>query len=158
MKLGLCVGGGGLMSGSSLAVRQVLGEHVQVFGAEPAGAPSMFLGLKKGEQVNLESIDTNVQGLCPINSGKLNIAICLTTVDRVVLMSDDQIYGAQEVLVRAGHTVEPAGAAAVSLVLSGQIPDELLEGRTRDNPLRVACVVSGGNPDPAQIEAIRSKG
>ena len=31
-----------------------------------------------------------------------------------------------------------------------------LEGRDASNPLRVACVVSGGNPDPAQAEALRN--
>jgi threonine dehydratase len=56
--------------------------------------------------------------------------------------------------VRAGLTVEPAGAAAFAAVLHRALPPELLEGRTPSNPLRVAAVVSGGNPDPKQLAAL----
>ena len=56
--------------------------------------------------------------------------------------------------MRAGLTVEPAGAAAFAAVLAGALPDELLAGRSRANRLRVAAVISGGNPDPAQLAAL----
>jgi threonine dehydratase len=55
-----------------------------------------------------------------------------------------------------GYVVEPAGAAAAAAVLEHRLPLELLDGRTREHPLRVATVVSGGNPDPAQLESIRA--
>ena len=73
-------------------------------------------------------------------------------MQRVFALTDAAIYAAQARLVQAeGWTVEPAGAAAPALVLSGQIPSEWVAGRSEADPLRVVAVVSGGNPDPAQL-------
>ncbi len=152
------VGGGGLIAGTSLALRRALGEDITILGAEPTGAPSMALGMEAGEPVVLPAIETRVQGLCPPASGGLNVAICLRTLDGVVLVEDEEILAAQAGLVRGGEVVEPAGGAAVAVVQSGKLPPDLLQGRSADDPLRVAAVVSGGNPDPAQLEALRAKG
>jgi threonine dehydratase len=152
------VGGGGLIAGTSLALRRRLGERVTILGVEPAGAPSMTRGLEAGEPVTLETIETSVQGLCPSNSGARNIAVCLETVDGMVLLSDEEILAAQRRLVLGGEVVEPAGAAAVAVVDAGKLPGALFEGRTAEDALRVAAVVSGGNPDPAQLERVRSGG
>ena len=72
-----------------------------------------------------------------------------------MLRSDEEIFAAQAVLVRAGLTVEPAGAAAFAAVLQGALPAELLDGRGPDDPLRVACVVTGGNAEPEQLASLR---
>lgn len=152
------VGGGGLITGVSLAVRQTRGDEVTVLGVEPEGAPSMSRGLASGGPVLLEEITTGVQGLCPLSSGAINVATCMETVNEVLLVSDEHIFAAQAALVRAGEVVEPAGAATTALVLSGGIPAALLEGRSAQDPLRVVAIVSGGNPDPAQLEAVRAQG
>jgi threonine dehydratase len=152
----VCVGGGGLVSGSSLAVRQTLGGAVTVLGAEPAGAPSLTRGIAQGSPVHLKEITSKVQGLTPTYSGQINVDVCRTTLDGIVLLDDEEIFAAQRELVAAGETVEPAGSAAVALVLSRKLPARLLEGRSAENPLRVAAVVSGGNPDPAQLESVRA--
>jgi threonine dehydratase len=150
------VGGGGLLAGSSLALRRALGDAVTILGVEPAGAPSMSRGIAAGEPVLLDAITTEVQGLCPPRSGALNVAICAQTVTAIHTLPDAAIFAAQARLVReGGWTVEPAGAAATARVLAG-LPNALLEGRDPANPLRVAAVVSGGNPDPVQLEGIRS--
>ncbi len=151
------VGGGGLISGSSLALRRALGASLRILGAEPAGAPSMSLGLEAGKPVDLDEITTEVQGLCPPNCGGINIEICRETLDGVHLLPDAAIFAAQEKLVKAGHVVEPAGAAAAALVFSGGLPAEWLQGRGPDNPLRVAAVISGGNPDPEQLARVRAQ-
>ncbi len=150
------VGGGGLIAGSSLALRRSRSDAVRIVGAEPAGAPSMSLGLAAGKQVELEKIQTAVQGLCPPYSGKLNIEICARTLDRVEVLEDAVIFDAQKRLVQAGHVVEPAGAAAVAWVVSGGVPEEWLAGHSESHRLKVAAVVSGGNPDPEQLESIRN--
>ncbi|MCA8922286.1 MAG: pyridoxal-phosphate dependent enzyme [Planctomycetes bacterium] len=153
----VCVGGGGLLAGTSLALRRALGEQVTIYGVEPEGAPAMQRSLAAGAPVRLERIETAVQGLCPPTAGALPVAICLQTVDRVFTLPDAAIFAAQKALVGAGWTVEPAGGAATALVLSGSLPPELLEGRSAQNPLRVAATVSGGNPDPAQLAALRAE-
>jgi threonine dehydratase len=146
------VGGGGMLAGSALALRALLGERVALLGAEPAGARTLGLALERGEPVVLERIDTCVQGLCPPSLGRRNLSILRAARARDVALDDETILAAQRRLVReGGWIVEPAGAAAAAAVFAARLPRELLERR----PLRVAAVVSGGNPDPAQLESIR---
>lgn len=147
-------GGGGLVAGSALALVGELGERVQVIGVEPEGAPNLTDSLEAGEVVALARITTQVQGLCPLDTGALNLALAERYLRGTILLSDEEIYAGQRVLVRAGLTVEPAGAAAFAAVLAGALPPEMLAGRSRENPLRVAVVLSGGNPDPAQLATL----
>ena len=148
-------GGGGLIAGSALALHRALGRGVRVFGAEPAGAPTLAEALRAGEPVVIDPITTEVQGLCPLSLGSLNTRIAREHVEGAFPLTDEEIWAAQRRLVReGGWTVEPAGAAAVAAVLVGKLPGELFEGRGAGHPLRVAAVVSGGNPDPAQLERI----
>jgi threonine dehydratase len=98
-----------------------------------------------------------VQGLCPLDTGELNLALAERYLRGTILLSDAEILAGQKALVRAGIVVEPAGSAAFAAVLHGALPEELLAGRARANPLRVAAVLSGGNPDPAQLAALEQE-
>lgn len=149
------VGGGGLIAGCALALDQALGGRVRTIGAEPEGAPTLSLAIEKGEPVVLAEITTEVQGLCPPSAGLLNTIVALDLVDGVVTLTDPEIFAAQRLLVRAGHVVEPAGAASLAVVTAGGLPPGLIEARNAADPLRVCCVISGGNPDPAQLESVR---
>lgn len=149
------IGGGGLITGSSIALRNELGEHVKIVGVEPEGSPNMTRALEAGKPVLIDPITTKVQGLCPPDAGAFNVTVCMTTLDGVLLVGDELVYDSQARMVRAGEVVEPAGAAAAAAVFAGRLPAEWLEGRSAANPLRVVAVVSGGNPDPAQLEAVR---
>ena len=149
------VGGGGLICGTSLGLRQKLGDRVRVVGAEPRGAPSLTRGLEKGEPAMLPRIESKVQGLTPLYSGRINIEIAKAAVDAVVLFDDEAAFVGQRRLVSQGEVAEPAGSAAIGLVLAGLLPARFLEGRSASRPLRVAVVVSGGNPDPEQLAAVR---
>lgn len=147
-------GGGGLVTGSALGLATVLGERVQVLAVEPEGAPNLTSALEAGAVVPLERITTAIQGLCPLDTGELNLALAERLLCGTLLLGDAEIYAGQRVLVRSGLTVEPAGAAAFAAVLAGALPAELLAGRSAAKPLRVAAVISGGNPDPAQLAGL----
>lgn len=149
------VGGGGLVSGVALAIRQTLGARPKVFGAEPRGAPSLTKGLAEKRPVMLGEITSKVQGLTPPYSGQINIDVCADALDGVVLLDDAEIFAGQRFLVALGETVEPAGSAALALVLAKKLPADLFAGRDAKKRLKVAVVVSGGNPDPEQIETLR---
>jgi len=144
------VGGGGLLAGSALALRRELGERVRIYGAEPEGAATLARGLERGAPVVLETITSKVQGLTPLYCGQINLDIARATLDGVFLLPDAAIFAAQKRLVAAGETVEPAGAAACAAVFEGLLP-------CAGARLRVAAVVSGGNPDPAQLESVRAE-
>jgi threonine dehydratase len=151
------VGGGGLVSGTSLALRRALGSRVKIFGAEPRGAPSLTRGLAAGKPVMLDKITSKVQGLTPLYSGQINVDICTTTLDGIVLVDDEDIFAAQKRLVACGEVVEPGGSAAAAVVFSCLLPKALFEGRDANRRLKVAVVISGGNPDPAQLESVRAE-
>jgi len=137
---------GGLVAGCALALRREFGERVQIFGAEPEGAATLTRGLERGAPVVVEPIESKVQGLTPLFCGQINIDIARATLDGVFALSDERIFAAQKRLVRAGETVEPAGSAACAVVFMRA----LLAG---PKGLRIAVVVSGGNADPAQLQA-----
>ncbi len=153
----VCVGGGGLVSGTSLALRRKLGRNVRIYGAEPEGSPSLTLGIAAGAPVHLEEITSKVQGLTPTYSGQINVDVCRATLDGTILLPDEIIFAGQKRLVAEGEIVEPAGAAAFAAVVARRLPAELVAGRSAKDPLRVAVVVSGGNPDPAQLESVRAE-
>lgn len=150
------VGGGGLASGVGLALRQTLGARVAVYGVEPRGAPSLTRGIEARAPVQID-VASRIQGLTPLYSGQINIDVCRATLDGTILVDDAEVFAAQKELVRFGETVEPAGAAALAALLSKRLPAHLLEGRGPSNRLRAVALVSGGNPDPAQLERVRAE-
>ncbi len=148
------VGGGGLIAGSALALALRLGDEVAVIGVEPEGSPNLSRALEAGRPVVIDPIRTSIQGLCPLDTGETNLALVQRYVEGMITLSDEEILEGQRQLVRAGHTVEPAGAAGFAALVARALPPEFLAGRSRSNPLRVACVVSGGNPDPEQLASL----
>ena len=150
------VGGGGLLAGCCLALHRALDPGLPVFGVEPEGAATLGPALAAGEVVPLKRVASAVQGLCPPSLGRVNLEVCREHVAGALALSDAAIFAAQrELVLRGGWTVEPAGAAAVAAVLSGALPSALLAGRSARDPLRAVAVVSGGNPDPAQLAELR---
>ncbi|MEW6071999.1 MAG: pyridoxal-phosphate dependent enzyme [Planctomycetota bacterium] len=152
------VGGGGLIGGAAKALAEALGDEVAVIGVEPSGAPNLTRALAERRVVVIDPITTAVQGLCPLAVGEINLALAERYVEGTISLSDPEIFAGQRHLVRAGQVVEPAGAAAFAAVLAGALPAELLAGRDARRPLRVCCVVSGGNADPDQLARLREGG
>ena len=148
-------GGGGVLSGCSLAISRELGDEVAVVGVEPEGSRNLAAALDAGRPVVIDPIATTVQGLCPMDTGEINLALVSRYVEGMIALSDEEIFAGQKLLVRAGLTVEPAGAAAFAAVLHGALPPALIDGRDAADPLRVACVVTGGNAEPAQLASLK---
>jgi threonine dehydratase len=129
------VGGGGLISGVSGAVK-ALRPGVRVVGVEPAGAPKMSVSLAAGHPVTLESTTSIADGLLAIRPGDLTFAYAQRFVDDIVQVSDEAIIRATLWLFdRARLVVEPSGAASVAAVF-----EDLVNG-----PEPVVAMISGGN-------------
>ncbi len=155
------VGGGGLLAGCALALTAMAerggapAAGTALVGVEPEGAPGMSRALAAGRSVVLDRIDSAIQGLTPPYAGEINRAVAASVGASVVVLCDVDILAGQAALVhRGGWRVEPAGAAAVALVLQGRLPADLYRRASAQRPLRVAAIASGGNPDPAQFEAL----
>lgn len=140
------IGGGGLSSGTSLALRRAWGDAPEVWGVEPEGAAGMRLGIEAGRSVPLPEIRSKVQGLLSPYAGERNVQINRATLNGVRTLSDERIAEGAERLMAAGEVVEPAGAAAYAALWEpGNDILERARTRTASNPLTAIVIVSGGN-------------
>jgi threonine dehydratase len=132
------VGGGGLICGSSLAVREA-SPGCRVVGVEPEGAAALSAALAAGEPVPIVPRSV-ADGLCAPFAGPLTFPLFRQLVDEVVLVSEAELLaGVRFVLQRMKVVVEPAGAATVAALLAGKAGP--VAGR------RVGTVLTGGNVD-----------
>lgn len=130
----VAVGGGGLIGG----IAAWYAGDVRVIGVEPEGAPTLFKALAAGKPVDAETGSIAADSLAPRRVGTLMFPIAQAHVERVVLVTDDAIRGAQQALWSTLRLVaEPGAAAPFAAVLSGAYQPGAGE--------RVGVVISGGN-------------
>jgi len=131
------VGGGGLLSGCATIAKDLQPE-IRVFGGEPEGANDTFLSLLAGHRVAVQP-DTIADGLRSPKPGELTFPIVQQLVERVALVSDEEIRAAVKfLLLRMKILVEPSGAVSAAAVLFRKLPPGI---RT------IGIVLSGGNVD-----------
>jgi threonine dehydratase len=137
----VAVGGGGLIGGIAAWYRG----RVRVIGVEPALAPTLSEALRNGRPVDAPAGGIAADSLAPRRVGELMFPLARDYVDRVVLVDDTAITGAQRTLWDVLRVVaEPGGAAAMAALLSGGYQP------ARDE--RVGVVVSGGNSTAVRFE------
>ncbi|MFZ0212486.1 MAG: threonine/serine dehydratase [Candidatus Acidiferrales bacterium] len=130
----VAVGGGGLIGG----VAAWYAKRVKVVGVEPEKAPTLTNALREGRPVDSEAGGVAADSLAPKRVGEIMFPIAQTQVDRVVLVSDEDILCAQETLWKVLRVVaEPGGAAAFAALLSRRY-----EARPGE---RIGVLVCGGN-------------
>jgi threonine dehydratase len=138
------VGGGGLISGVALAIKQ-LKPSVEVVGVNPLLAPTMYNHFHDNDLPDLAfSIADALPG--DIEADSITLALTKRYVDDMKLTSEDEIKAAMRwLLATQGWLVEGGGAVGVSLLLAGHLPDD---GK------RTCVVISGGNVDAAVVKQI----
>ena len=130
------VGGGGLISGISVALKSLRPE-TRVFGVEPQGAPKLSAALRAGRVVSVPSPSSMADGLLPSALGELTYAACSRNVDGTFAVSEEEILNATRTMINEARVIaEPSGAAALA---------PLLSGASKGLGKRVVVVVSGGN-------------
>ena len=130
------IGGGGLMSGVSIATRAIRPD-VELIGVEAELYPSMKCAIE-GCDLPLGG-DTLAEGIAVKQPGELTSAILKQNVDEVVLVSEVDIERAVAMLVGIEKTVvEGAGASGVAAMLSD---------RDRYKGKKVATLLCGGDID-----------
>jgi len=132
------VGGGGLLSGTATIARD-LHPGIRVFGCEPEGANDTFLSFAAGERIAVAHPDTIADGLRSPKPGELTFPVVKSLVERILLVSDDEIRAAVKfLLMNLKVLVEPSGAVPAAALLAGKVPKEIGS---------VGVVISGGNID-----------
>jgi threonine dehydratase len=141
------IGGGGLMGGVTVAVKE-LRPSTRVYGVELEAGPGMKPALEAGVPVPApRPAHTLADGMTPPFVGALPLEIAQQRLDGIVTVTERQIIDAMRWLMsRAKLVVEGSGAAATAALLAGRIP--------RVQGARVVSIVSGGNVDPERLDAL----
>ncbi len=90
----VAVGGGGLIGGIAAGYAG----RVTIVGVEPEGAPTLYRAFAAGHPVDAETGSIAADSLAPRRVGELMFPIARRYVERVVLVTDAAIRGAQEAL------------------------------------------------------------
>jgi len=142
------VGGGGLISGISIAIKKKLGDRVKIVGVQSDAYPGVLAKLRKIKLPEKPRY-TIADGIAIKKPGELTTKIIGELVDDLVTVSDDEIAHAIFLLLeRAKTLVEGAGAVGLAAVLSGKIN---VEGKN------VVVVISGGNMDMTRLIKIMNR-
>jgi threonine dehydratase len=124
-----------LIRGVAAAVKQIA-PKVKIVGVQAERAPSYYLSWKEGKVVGTETCDTIADGLATRTPEAANVRDVRSLVDDVVLVSEEQLLRAIEVLLLDEHVLaEPAGAASTAALLKSS------EGCGKN----IVLVVSGAN-------------
>ncbi len=133
----LCpVGGGGLLSGSAIAIKALL-PSAKVIGVEPSNADDAYQSIKSGHIIYAGNPTTIADGL-RTSLGSSTFRLIQENVDQMVTVTEEEIVDAMEFLwERLKLVVEPSGAVSLAGLLSKQVRGS---GRT-------GIMLSGGNID-----------
>jgi len=135
----VAIGGGGLISGVSIAARS-LKPNIKVIGVEPVGAPALYESLRAGHLIELPQITTVAGTLATRRSAAINLEIIRQNVDKIVLVTDEEMREAARWLwSELGVAAELSGAAAVAALLSGKVLPEPSE--------KVCALICGAGTD-----------
>ena len=141
------IGGGGLISGVSMAVKSI-NPDIRVIGVESSGAPAMKLSVEAGHRITLDEVDCVIDGLTVKRVGENTRSVVSRFVDDIVTLPDEQIFEAVLwLMARAKLVAEGAAAAPVAALLH-----DLIDARPGS---KVVAVLSGGNLDVEQLRGMR---
>jgi threo-3-hydroxy-L-aspartate ammonia-lyase len=139
-------GGGGLLSGSSLAA-EAQSPGCRTVGVEPEAGDDAKRSLETRQLQTVHNPRTVADGARTASLGTITFPMVLNHVSAIVTVDDVTLLQTMFLLwERLKLVVEPTGALAAAALLSGRI-----EGRGR----RVGVILSGGNVDFSQVEAWR---
>lgn len=135
----VCAGGGGLTSGSAIALADEM-PAARIYTVEPEGYDDIALSLKKGERVRVDTSRKSIaDALLPPTPGHLTWPILKQYVTSGLVVTEDDIRDATRYAFRTLNLkIEPGGAVALAAVLAERV--EVKDKVT-------AITLSGGNVD-----------
>ncbi|MBR2531976.1 MAG: threonine/serine dehydratase [Lachnospiraceae bacterium] len=131
------IGGGGLISGVSTAIKET-NPNVRVVGVQAAASAAYYESRKAGECVGVEPLATVADGLSCRRASQVNFDIIERYVDEIVTVEEDAICEALRVVANRGKLIaEPSACVGIAALLSGAVkvrPDE-----------KVVSILTAGN-------------
>jgi len=141
----VCLGGGGLLSGSALSAR-ALSPDCKVYGVEPEAGNDGQQSLRAGKIVHIETPKTIADGAQTQHLGEYTFGIIQRDVDDIFTVTDEQLVEAMRFFAeRMKMVVEPTGCLAFAGAIAAA---KAIEGQ------RVGIVISGGNVDLSRYASL----
>lgn len=144
------VGGGGLLAGSSLAVK-TLSPKTLVVGVEPAGYDDTKLSFEAGAR---QTLKPSTRSLCDALEspapGELTFPMNQQTLKEIAVVNDAEVAeGMRFAFTNLKLVVEPGGVVGLAALLAKKI-SSVRRGQT------LGVVLSGGNVDPELFAKVLS--
>ena len=141
----VCLGGGGLLSGSALATR-ALSPGCLLYGVEPEAGNDGQQSLRKGEIVHIDTPRTIADGAQTQHLGQLTFPIIQRDVDDILTVSDEELVACMRFFAeRMKIVVEPTGCLGFA---AARRMKEQLKGK------KVGILISGGNIDLGRFASL----
>lgn len=146
----VCVGGGGLISGMSVASK-ALNPACKIIGVSAEGAPAMKQSYDAKTPIDTTDVRTIADGIAVRDTSPITLEYILKNVDVFETVGEAEIASAILFLLEKQKVmVEGAGAVGVAALLHGKI--DLPKGS------KVGVTLSGGNIDVTMLSLIIEKG
>ena len=143
----VAIGGGGLISGISIAAK-AMKPSIDVVGVEVVRFPAMYHAMKGTEPVFAAS--TIAEGIAVKEPGRITREVVAKNVSEIVLVDEGDIEEAIVMLLEIEKTVvEGVGGAPLAAIL---------RNRKRFAGRKVGIVLGGGNIDPLMLGEIIERG
>ncbi|CAN7525445.1 threo-3-hydroxy-L-aspartate ammonia-lyase [Acidovorax sp. LjRoot194] len=134
----VCLGGGGLLSGSALATR-ALSPNCKLYGVEPEAGNDGQQSFRSGSIVHIDTPQTIADGAQTQHLGNITFPIIRRDVDDILTVSDAQLVDAMRFFAtRMKLVVEPTGCLGFA---AARARGAELKGK------KVGVLISGGNVD-----------
>jgi threonine dehydratase len=144
------IGGGGLIAGSAIAIKQSRPE-VRIIGVQAERIPSMKASIEAGHIETQHPANTIADGISITKVGQYTFPLVNQYVDEIITVSEENIASAIMMLLEREKTLtEGAGAVGFAALSQGYIDD------IKDK--KIVVVLSGGNIDMTMLTVILERG
>jgi threonine dehydratase len=139
------VGGGGLIGGSALALKEA-NPQIRIVGVQSEAVPTYIEARRSGTPSEIDPRPTIADGIACSRPSQLCFDLIESYVDDLVAVGDREASEAVALLLERGKLlVEPSGAVTVAALLAGLVDP---------GPGPVVATLSGGNVDLLMIDQI----
>ncbi|MFI3665451.1 threo-3-hydroxy-L-aspartate ammonia-lyase [Citrobacter braakii] len=134
----VCLGGGGLLSGSALAARHLSPDCI-IYGVEPEAGNDGQQSFRSGKIVHIDAPKTIADGAQTQHLGNITFPIIQRNVHDILTVSDDELVASMKFIAeRMKIVVEPTGCLGFAAARARKAE---LRGK------KIGIIISGGNVD-----------
>lgn len=144
----VCLGGGGLLSGSALSAK-AKSPMCKIYGVEPEAGNDVQQSFRQGKRVRIPTPVTIADGAQTPMVGAITFELIKELVDDIHTVSDAQLIEVMRFYAeRMKMIVEPTGCLSLAAALQAR---DSLKGQ------RVGLIISGGNIDLARFAQLLAR-